>query len=405
MKRKISKYRLWNVKRPDLVCEWNELKNKKIKKMQFTWGSHKKVWWKCKKCGCEWRMSFENRCCKNYGCPKCSRKIFRKDHWISINDSKLSSEWHRSKNHPLNPADITCRSHKTVWWKCNKCNFEWKAQIVTRDNGQSKCPHCNSLFGLFPQLKKGWDYNENKGIDPFKINIGTHQVVGWICKKNKNHKWSASPNNRIRNGKIITNCPYCSKTHKKACVDNCLATKDPELSKEWNYNKNSKDLNPNNVVPKSCKNVWWICRYCGHEWHTSVKNRTSGNSCPKCAKILLKNGKLCDSLVEAFFYLKYKKEKLTFKYHGLYPNFGRRKYDFYFPKTNTYTEITGYNPQCKLYKKYIQKINIKRRHVNKVLKANFKFIRYYLTPTDYDYVRKNIKREPIRNKKNEPIYS
>ena len=38
---------------------------------------------------------------------------------------------------------------------------------------------------------------------------------------------------------------------------NDLATTDPNIAKEWNYNKNM-DITPFEVVRGSAKRVWWI---------------------------------------------------------------------------------------------------------------------------------------------------
>ncbi len=62
---------------------------------------------------------------------------------------------------------------------------------------------------------------------------------------------------------------------------NDLATTDPNIVKEWNYDKN-KDITPFEVVRGSAKRVWWKCDK-GHEWQTVIYARTKGNTkCPYC---------------------------------------------------------------------------------------------------------------------------
>lgn len=64
--------------------------------------------------------------------------------------------------------------------------------------------------------------------------------------------------------------------------DNSLASKMPELAKEWNYNRNGK-LNPYNVPFGSEKKVWWIDSL-GHEWQSKIANRTMNKQgCPYCS--------------------------------------------------------------------------------------------------------------------------
>jgi len=84
-----------------------------------------------------------------------------------------------------------------------------------------------------------------------------------------------------------------SQGHGCACCDgrqvglsNCLATKNPELAKEWHPTKNG-DLTPFNVTLGSSKKVWWKCSKCGHEWKCSINDKIRhGNilSCSACSE-------------------------------------------------------------------------------------------------------------------------
>ena len=62
---------------------------------------------------------------------------------------------------------------------------------------------------------------------------------------------------------------------------NDLLTKNPELAKEWNYERNG-DLKPEDVTASSGKKVWWKCNK-GHEWQAVVCNRSYGSGCPICS--------------------------------------------------------------------------------------------------------------------------
>ena len=62
---------------------------------------------------------------------------------------------------------------------------------------------------------------------------------------------------------------------------NDLATVNPTLAEEWNYEKNGT-LTPDQVTAGSHKKVWWKCEF-GHEWETKVYHRgRSGSGCPIC---------------------------------------------------------------------------------------------------------------------------
>lgn len=63
---------------------------------------------------------------------------------------------------------------------------------------------------------------------------------------------------------------------------NDLATKRPDLAKQWHPTKNG-DLKPTQVACGSGKKVWWQCEK-GHEWEAMIYSRNSGDSnCPYCA--------------------------------------------------------------------------------------------------------------------------
>ena len=55
----------------ELIKEWNYEKNSSIDPRKISYGSHKKVWWKCSKCENEWQAQIYTRV-KGFGkCPKC----------------------------------------------------------------------------------------------------------------------------------------------------------------------------------------------------------------------------------------------------------------------------------------------------------------------------------------------
>lgn len=78
---------------------------------------------------------------------------------------------------------------------------------------------------------------------------------------------------------IPTGCPFCAG--KRVGKSNCLATKKPELAKEWHPTKNG-DLTPSDVTCGTSKRVWWLCNK-GHEWNVGVGSRVN-TGCPKCKR-------------------------------------------------------------------------------------------------------------------------
>lgn len=126
----------------------------------------------------------------------------------------------------------------------------------------------------FPShLYDEWDSNVNeKNLDDYSLNSKFY--ASWVCSTNSKHKWTA----RISHRSSGTKCPYC--TNKKLLAgDNDLATKHPNLVREWS-SKNT--ISPNAIVYGAAKKVWWVCTN-NHEWEDSISNRSLlGRGCPYC---------------------------------------------------------------------------------------------------------------------------
>ena len=200
------------VTHPQLLLEWNYIKNNKLKPDYLTSGSNKKVWWTCSKCGHEWLARIADRC-KGTQCPQCRTQLQAEKYVQFVIQSKgsladiypeIAKEWHPTKNGHLKPTDVTSNSHQKVWWKCNQCGHEWYTFVYSRVRGCG-CPKCS--------------YN---------------------------------------------------KVHK---IENRLHMQYPEIAKEWHPTKNGH-LQPHNVGSRSRQKVWWKCSICGYEWQTQVRYRT-----------------------------------------------------------------------------------------------------------------------------------
>ena len=65
---------------------------------------------------------------------------------------------------------------------------------------------------------------------------------------------------------------------------NDLATTDPELSLEWDYEKNGT-LHPTDISRNSRRSVWWKGP-CGHSWKSKLYSRVFENAgCIYCARV------------------------------------------------------------------------------------------------------------------------
>jgi DNA-directed RNA polymerase subunit RPC12/RpoP len=264
------------------------------------------------------------------------------------------AEWNWEKNNELglDTNTLTCGSGKKVWWKCSE-GHEWKALIKSRVEGNG-CPYCsgriaiytkNDLLTLNPQLAIEWNYEKNADLKPEHFMPNSHAKVWWKCLNG--HEWQATIDSRNRgNG-----CPYCSG-RRVVKGENDLSTVNPNLAKEWNYERNG-NLTPSNVLPTSNKKVWWICER-GHEWQALISNRTKGSRCPICHSE--KNTSFPEFII--IFYLK----KHIFDVVHSYKNLGY-ELDVYIPSKNIAIEYDGYFYHKNKIKKDLDK-NLKCKNDN-----------------------------------------
>lgn len=126
-----------------------------------------------------------------------------------------------------------------------------------------------------------WEKNDELELDPKTLTLGSGKKAWWKCSKG--HEWQTNIYNR-NNGK---GCPYCSGRYAVK-GENDLQTVNPNLAKEWNYERNN-GLTPMDVLPNSNKKAWWKCSK-GHEWQARINSRNSENGCPFCTGRLTISG-------------------------------------------------------------------------------------------------------------------
>lgn len=327
---------------PNLATEWNKEKNGKLLPTMVSLHSGKSVWWKCAN-GHEWQASIANRVNGN-GCPYCSgHKVISGINDLETLYPNIAKEWDTPKNGDLLPQMVSPGSRKKVWWICRK-GHEWQAVINSRTLQHLGCPICrleqqtsfpeqailfycsqvthaesrNLDFGkeidiYLPEYKIGIEYNgifwhknknnsDRRKVDFFAdkdirivtIAEGDHNVVsGDTIEYVYNSSNKDSLNWAIQRlfdllgfGKVsidvMSDASEIYNQYISIEKENSLASKYPEIAKQWNFEKNLS-LKPEMIMPYSNKKVWWKC-YKGHEWQAVVSSRVSGeNGCPYCA--------------------------------------------------------------------------------------------------------------------------
>ncbi len=326
---------------PILANEWNYEKNNELTPKDVLPNSDKKVWWRCKK-GHEWLASIGHRS-NGRGCPICDSErktsmpeyaivYYLKKHGIEVVHSykelgyeldvflptkKIAIEydgsyWHKNRRKKDLEKNQKCKTDGIKLYRIRdglpslndssidyiieekqkdfcqvlekilseiigkKININLEKDSIEIENLRDYTEKNNSLLMSNPEVAKEWNYAKNGSLTPQQFFAHSNKKVWWKCKNG--HEWQANINDRNRG----RGCPFCAS--KKILQGyNDLATINPSLANEWNYEKND-GLKPIDVLPNSHKQVWWKCKN-GHEWQAVIKSRNNGNGCPYCYRL------------------------------------------------------------------------------------------------------------------------
>lgn len=167
-----------SVECPELSLDWHPDKNLPLTPMTISFGSAKKVWWKCHDCQYEWEAYIANRR-KQYKypgqkgtkCPNCIGRVINENNSFASHNPDLIKEWNTDKNLPTLPNEISKTSNIKYWWICGVCENEWMASTANRSCG-SGCPLCAEFKNRKPNtISKRWKQMNQKLILKSKTHI------------------------------------------------------------------------------------------------------------------------------------------------------------------------------------------------------------------------------------------
>ena len=223
VKKSLYDFCLENEEYKYLLDDWCYEKNI-IKPNDISYGSGKKVWWKCNK-GHTYISDVHHKTSGFYKCPYCSgHLVIEGETDLKSKFPELLDEWDYEKNDKLGifPNEVSVHSNEKVWWKCDKghsffTSINVRTPHKSRKKRFSTCPICanrkviegyNDLASQYPKLLDEWDYEKNNvlNVKPNEIPFGTKKKVWWKCKYG--HSWNTSVCCRTRK-ENPTSCPIC----------------------------------------------------------------------------------------------------------------------------------------------------------------------------------------------------
>ena len=249
--------------------------------------------WHCPK-GHDWVDSISHRIAGR-GCSICAGKQVL----AGFNDLQSKNPELAAQAFGWDPTIIAANSNKLMAWKC-ALGHDWEASVASRNKGNG-CPYCSGskvLVGYNDlQSQNPVIASQAFGWDPTSVTTGSSLRKQWRCEQG--HDWFTS----VANRSFGYGCPVCSGRTVWAGL-NDLASQNPGLASE------AAGWDPSMVTVSSHEVKLWHCKE-GHDWKTSVANRSSGSGCSICS------GK---TVLAGFNDLAYKNPALAKEAHGWDPS-------------------------------------------------------------------------------------
>ena len=280
---------------PEIAKEWNYEKNGSLLPTQVTRGNGKKVWWTCSN-GHNYQATILHRT-SGTNCPLCNsgrQTSFAEQAFLFYikkiypdTISRFTDIFNNGMELDIYiPLIKTAIEYDGVFWHKNK-----------REREQRKYRICQKYGIKLIRIRESADYDCNGIADTcyHKENLDNPQNLNSLiyCVLFDVTSWTRKT-------------PYLPFTIdverdnfeiRKYMTDlakNSLAIVNPNLAKEWCYEKNG-ELTPNRVLPNSSQKVWWKCSICGHIWKTTISHRSSSTGCPKCYRLNNKGENHCEA--------------------------------------------------------------------------------------------------------------
>lgn len=263
---------------PELAKEWHSIKNENLNPFNVLPSSGIKVWWNCVR-GHEWEATIDSRS-RGTGCSICVKtkkssfpemaiyyylkQIIDVERQVSLG----------KKNWPLDlyiPSLKIGVEYDGFFYHQNKENkdeskndyYQTKGVQIVRIREAGLPPITNTIKNIF--LESNNEVGQTNSIN---------ELFQFLRKQYSVEQGNVSVNVERDRNQIIKMISEIEESESLFVVN-------PQLAREWHPDKNHP-LTPLQVRANSDIKVWWQCKK-GHEWQTTIGNRTRGTGCAICA--------------------------------------------------------------------------------------------------------------------------
>lgn len=275
-------------KNPMLASEWDYERNGDLTPNMVLPRSMKKVWWVCKK-GHHFEATIDNRTVGS-GCPICMKEkktslpektiyYYLKKVWDDVETNYKFSWLGKSEVDVFVPTLNLAIEYDGERWHKN-VDKDIKKDRLLKEHGidiirfrEPKCPKLDSCSLCIITQKPA--SNATHMNDAMKMLI---DKINYKYKKNIDVDVDIERDTID----ILNLYEHFTKTQSLEYIN-------PELAKEWNYEKNGM-LTPEKVYANAGIKAWWKCKE-GHEWQSVIASRNAGIGCPFCSGKRVNQGK------------------------------------------------------------------------------------------------------------------
>lgn len=266
-----------------LVSEFDIEKNG-IDPSEISFKTNKQYWWKCSDCGFEWRASVSNRV-KGTGCPHCAKVTHTSfpEQAIFYYVKSMFGDAINCDKHLGVELDIYIPSIKKA------IEYDGEAWHQDRKKDEAKNIICadHGIHLIRIREENCWFWPMSKYLTCLSAKTGDNKSLTEALKRLffLLREDLCIPDIDVNRDEKRIRAEYIN-----AKKNNSIQYRFPELSKEWDYERN-KPITPDKVDYGSGTKYWWICSKCNNSFEMSPNSRTyKHTNCPYCSHTLVKPG-------------------------------------------------------------------------------------------------------------------
>ncbi len=271
-----------------ILSEWDDDKNRELYGMNFTArditiGSIKPMWWKCSRCGNEYKLPVRDRVKYVVGCKKCRTKHISYSETViyyglkevfsdTLSTFKVADE--KLEFDIVIPSKNTYIEYSGEYWHSMNKGSDYRKRVYCEENG-IRYIEIWEMKKEMPLLVmddviifRNKDSSRDTGL--FNVLMEVYRLLGLY-------------NIEIDYKNVLRNAH-----NRMLKPENSLVDKYPEIIAEWDIDLNC-GAKPECFSVSSAKRIRWSCTKCGNIWPVCISSRTQFKTgCPCCGYNIFK---------------------------------------------------------------------------------------------------------------------